>query len=213
MSRLLLALVAGLVVADAVRADIPPPPPPKGKKYADVSNEVKLDKDVSGYVFVTQVSTFPNRTNTFAKPELSATKAVAMPAGARRTYVELLAVPQDAAKEFKTDAELFDALKDNKVKGVHRIGFNNTATVADTIKDKSVKWTTTVTAVNKDGIKTKVEGEGYEPPAKKGGPGEEGEEAPTARAPRGGVWVAGVAAFAAVTLGGFWLVGRARRKV
>jgi hypothetical protein len=35
---------------------------------------------------------------------------------------------------------------------------------------------------------------------------------PTASA-RGGVWVAGLAAFAAITLGGLWLAGRSRRKM
>lgn len=216
MNKFLTALVAGLLVAGAALADIAPPPPPKGKKYVGVSNEVVLGKDVSGYVFVTQVSTFPARGQTFAKAELTATKAVAMPAAARRTFVELLAVPQDAAKEFKTDAELFDALKADKVKGVHRLAFGDSATVDDAVKEKTVKWTHTITAINpKDGIKEEVKGEGYEPPAKKGGAPdkEEEDDAPVTRAPRGGVWVAGLAAFAGVLLGGLWVAGRTRRKV
>ncbi len=203
MRQLLAALVAGLLVAGTALADIPPPPPPKGKKYVDVSNEVVLGKDVSGYVFVTHVSTFPAREDKFAKTELPAGKAVALPAGGRRTSVELLAVPQDAAKEFKTDADLFDALKGNKVKGAHRVYFASSATVADTVKDKAVKWTHTITAIDKDGVKKKIEGEGYEPPAEK-------KDKPPVLA---GSWVAGAAAALALVLGGLWVAGRSRRKV
>lgn len=220
MNRLLAALTVGLIAGVAV-ADIPPPPPPKGKKYVSVNNEVVLAKDVSGYVFVKQVTSIPARPKpTYSKLELTADKATAIPEPARRTYVTLFAVPADAAREFKTDDELFDALGAKKVKGVHGISFNSSATVSDKVKGDSVKWTTTVTAIDDKGIKTKVEGEGYEPPADKPKPGggkppEEEEEAPVASAhtPRGGVWVAGLATFAALTLGGFWLAGRARRKV
>lgn len=201
MNKLLTAFVVALLVASVATADIPPPPPPKGKKYVNVSSEVVLGKDVTGYVFVTQVNTFPGAPKpTFAKVELTAAKAVAMPPGGRRTSVNLIAVPQDAAKAFKTDDELFDALGANKVKGTHRVGFGGTATVSDTIKGDSVKWTYTVTAIDDKGMKTKVEGDGYEVPKK-------GKEP----APPGASWVAGGAAALAVTLGGLWLVGRGRR--
>lgn len=220
LSVLMLAAFAGAAVAD-----VPPPPPPKGKKYVNVSNEVLLGKDVSGYVFVKQVNTFPGGGKpASSKLELSTTKPTAIPEPARRTFVNLFAVPQDAAKEFKSDDDLFDALRTKKVKGAVSIGFYNTATVSDTVKGDTVKWTTTITAIDEKGIKTKVEGEGYEEPKKgkgpntKDGPDDEEEAAggaptPTAQAPRGGVWVAGLAAFAALTLGGFWLAGRTRRKV
>ncbi len=204
MNKFLLALAAGLLLANITTADVPPPPPPKGKKYIPVTSEVVLGKDVTGYVFVTQVSTFPARGATHAKVELAAGKAVAMPASGRRTFVELIAVPQDAAKEFKTDAELFAALGANKVKGAQRLGFSGTATVADTIKGDSVKWTHTINAIDAKGIKTKVEGEGYEVPVPKKG------KEPVA--PFGSLMVGGSVALA-VVLGGLWLVGRTRRKV
>jgi hypothetical protein len=221
-----LALLTVVVVAGAAVADVPPPPPPKGKKYVSVSAEVVLGKDVTGYVFVQQVGTGLGRPMfTHEKLELTEGKAKAMAAGGRRTYVSLFAVPQDTAKEFKTDAELFEALGANKVKSAHRIGFPGTATVSDTIKGDSVKWTYTITAIDtKTGIKTKVEGEGYEAPKdgtkkdapktgeKKDSPEDE-EDAPTTTAPRGGMWIAGLAAFAALTLGGLWIAGRGRRKV
>lgn len=225
MNRLLALLTVGALALPAL-ADIPPPPPPKGKKYVSVSAEVVLAKGVTGYTFVQQVGTGPGRPMfTHEKLELTAGKAKAMPAGGRRTYVSLYAVPQDVAKEFKTDAELFEALGANKAKGAFRLGFPGTATVSDTIKGDSVKWTYTITAIDaKTGIKTKVEGEGYEEPkggakkdgAKKDSPEDESEDeedAPTATAPRGGTWIAGLAAFAALTLGGLWIAGRGRRKV
>ncbi len=204
MNKKLTALTVALLCANVAIADVPPPPPPKGKKYISVNSEVILGKDVTGYVFVTQVSTFPARGATHAKVEFPAGKAVAMPAGGRRTFVELIAVPQDAAKEFKTDAELFTALGTNKVKGTQRLGFGGTATVADTIKGASVKWTHTITAIDAKGIKAKVEGEGYEVPVPKKG------KEPLAL---GGLWMAGGAAALAVMFGGLWVVGRKRRKV
>lgn len=220
MRKILALLMLGAFAAVAV-ADIPPPPPPKGKKYIAVSNEVVLGKDVSGYVFVQQVGMgFGDTRFSYEKLELTAAKAKAMAAGGRRTFVNLYAVPQDTAKEFATDAELFDAIGKNKAKGAHRLDFQSTATVSDTIKGESVKWTYTITGIDaKTGIKTNVEGEGYEEPKKnkKGGKDspedEDDSDAPAAAAPRGGMWIAGLAAFGALMLGGFWVAGRGRRKV
>lgn len=220
MRRVLSVLVLAAFASVAV-ADIPPPPPPKGKKYVSVSNEVVLDKDVSGYVFVKQVTSFPGMPEpSFAKLELTATKPTAIPEGGRRTFVTLFAVPEDVAKAFKTEADLFAALKTGKLKGAQKIGFSSTATVSDKVKGDSVKWTTTITAIDDKGIKKKVEGEGFEEPkpkpkdGKKDSPDDE-DDTPvaTAQAPRGGVLVAGIAATLAVMLGGFWLAGRSRRKV
>lgn len=224
MNRLLALLTVAAFAGVAV-ADIPPPPPPKGKKYVSVSSEVVLAKDVTGYVFVKQSSNGPGRpVFSYEKLDLTPGKAKAISAGGRRTFASLFAVPQDAAKEFATDADLFAAIGADKVKGAHRLSFPGTATVADTVKGDSVKWTYTITAIDpKGGIKSKGEGEGYEPPPEKkprpaDKPGkndspEDATEVPTATAPRGGTWVAGIAGFAAITLGGLWLAGRARRKV
>ncbi|AWM41541.1 hypothetical protein GobsT_74000 [Gemmata obscuriglobus] len=206
MKKLLPTLVVVLLLASAATADVPPPPPPKGKKYVSVTNEVVLGKDVTGYVFVQQVSSgFGAPQFTHEKLELTAGQAKAMAAGGRRALVSLFAVPQDAAKEFKTDAELFDALKAKKVKGAHRLDFASTATVSDQIKGNSVKWTHTVTAIDaKTGVKEKVEGEGYDEP--KANPKKEGSAVP----PKG--VAAGLAITAGVLLGGLWLAARTRRQ-
>src|SRR4051812_23627164 len=193
MNRLLALLTVAVFAGDAV-ADIPPPPPPKGKKYVSVSSEVVLAKDVTGYVFVKQTGSGPGRPMfSYEKLDLTADKARAISSGGRRTYATVIAVPQDVAKEFKADADLFAALEGNKVKGAHRLGVSGTATVSDTIKGDSVKWTYTATAVGKDGIKSKVEGEGYErPPEKKPKAADKPEQndspedEPLAVAPRGG---------------------------
>jgi hypothetical protein len=214
----LLALLTFVLVADIALADVPPPPPPKGKKYVSVNNEVLLGKDVTGYVFVQSLGGFgPGAPGlTYKKLELSTEKATEMPTIGRRTFVSLIAVPQDAAKEFKTDDDLFAAIKAKKVKGTLSIAFNGTATVSDKVKENSVKWTHTITAIDAKGIKTKVEGAGIEPPVekpKKDSP-QDDADAPTdsAQTPRGGMLIAGVAAFAAIMLGGLWFVGRTRRK-
>ena len=203
MNRLLALLTLGLF-AGAALADVPPPPPPKGKKYVNVSSELKVEKGVTGYVFVLQEGYGPGRpTFKYKRIEPTADKAVAIPGGNKYAYVSVFAVPEGAAKGFKTDDELFAALSPNKVKGAHSIGFATAAVVPDSVKGDSVKWTYTVTGVDEKGIGTKVEGEGYAPPAERPG-----------RAPqsRGGAWVAGLAAALALMLGGFWLAGRTRRK-
>jgi len=198
------AFALGLVLATAgvALADIPPPPPPKGYKYISVENELVVAKDVTGYVFVEIVSNFlPAAETTGTKLVPKDGKPLALSAVGRRSFVRVYAVPADAAKGYAKDEELFAALEKNKVKGAHAIAFTGTATVPDSIKGETVKWTTTVTAVGAKGVQKKVEGEGYgkEPKGKR----------PQAQ---GGVVVAGVLAALALALGGAWLVGRTRRK-
>lgn len=213
MTRLLAAAVVAALVAPVALADIPPPPPPKGKKYISVANQVLVAKDVTGFVFVEEVTVFlPGpQPPTYKKLELTADKPVTPTASARRTSVALLAIPKAAADEFKSEKELFDALKAKKVKDVARTYFTGTATVSDAIKGDTVKWTVTVTGVGPKGITTKTEGEGYEEKKPKSGApdGEDGAEEPVA-APRN-YWIAGAGAALALMLGGLWLVGRARR--
>ena len=172
------------------------------KKLA-TDSEAALAKDVTGYTFVTQVTEFrpaPAKPK-YAKVALAGDKAVAMPAAGRRAFVALIAVPQDAAREFKSDDDLFAALEAKKVKGAQAFGFPSTATVADSVKGDPVKWTYTITGVDEKGIRTRVEGEGADKQLEKKGKG----PAPVS------AWMAGGALALALTLGGLWLAGRARR--
>jgi hypothetical protein len=203
MTRSVLALGLLLATAGVALADIAPPPPPKGFQYISVTNQLVISKEVSGYTFVQHVTNYrPAPQHTFSKLEVKGDKGLAIPPGGRRVAVALIAVPTEVAKEFKTDQDLFDALEQRKVKGAHALTFTGTATVPDSIKGESVKWTTTVTAIDEKGIQSKVEGEGY-------GQGPK-EKRPQASA---GPVAAGVLAALALALGGAWFVGRARRKV
>lgn len=226
-----LVAVATLVAADVAVADLAPPPPPKGKKYVSVGSEVVLSKDVTGYVFVQEHGTGPGRPQfSYKKLDLNADKTAAMPTGGRRSYVRLIAVPQDAAKEFKTDNELFDALKERKVKGVHSLNFTGTTIVPVSVKGDTVNWKYTITAIDpKGGIKTKIEGEGHEPPtdtpkkkdaptkddpdSSETGPSDSFTDSFGRSIPPGGMLIAGLTTFAAILLGGLWLAGRTRRKI
>jgi hypothetical protein len=230
MSRLLATVLVAAVAGVAV-ADVPPPPPPKGKKYVSVASEVKLAKDVSGYIFVSESSNNPGRPMfSYKKLDLSTDKAVPVSDGGRRAFASVVAVPVDAAKEFKTDADLFAAVEGNKIKGTHRLDLAGSATVPDTIKGESVKWTYTITAVDAKGVKATVEGDGYVPPKAKKEPKndkeeEEGEPGAgndpefqsvandfTNGGTRPYPLAAGVAAALALVFGGLWLAGRSRRK-
>lgn len=205
MTRFLAALVMAAVAASVATADLAPPPPPKGKKYVNVTNEVQLGKDVSGWVFVAQTSTGPGRPAvTTSKLDLSEKKATAVVSGGRRNFGTLFAVPEAAAKEYKTDKELLDAVTGNKVKGVQSIRFDGTATVDEKVKGDSVTWTYTITGIDDKGIKTDVAGDGVE---KKEEKKDEKKDKPLAL-DGSGVWVGGIAAALAVTLGGLWLVRR-----
>jgi hypothetical protein len=205
MIRLAATLFAAAVVASGAKADIPPPSPPMGKKYVSVFNEVILGKDVTGYVFVVQSSFGPGRPiTTHYKLELPVGKAVEIHVDGKHGS-SLYAIPEAVAKEFKTDQELYDALERGKVPGVHSIGFGGTTTVSRLVMKNAVKWTTTITGIDANGIKTKVEGEGVEPSES---PGKNDK-----LHARG--WPC--ATFGAVSLamlfGGLWRVSRTRRKV
>lgn len=200
--RLLVALAVVAVVAGFASAD-GLAPPPKGKKFVSVTHEVLAGKDLKGYVFVQRIAEgrFGAVSFTFSKAELDEKKAMTVPVPAKYGNASLLAVPEDAAKEYKTDKELFTALEGKKVKGVQSINFSHLEAVDEKVKGDKVTWTYTVTEVDDKGIKTTVSGEGYEEPKKKS------EKKPLAFA-EPGYLIGGLAAAVAVTLGGLWLVRR-----
>ncbi len=202
MTRSLAAVVLAAVAASVATADIPPPPPPKGKKYVNVTHEVKVGKDVKGYVFVAQTTTGPGRPTTTSRKVELGEKAVTVVTGGRRNYGVLYAVPEAAAKEYKSDKELYDAVAGKKVKGVHELTFSGTDTLSDTVKGDGVTWTHTITGIDEKGIKTDVKGDGVE----KAEPEKKGEKKEAFAAP--GYLIGGAAAAVAVALGGLWLVRR-----
>jgi uncharacterized protein (TIGR03382 family) len=116
--------------------------------------------------------------------------------------VSLLAVPEEAVKEFKTDKQLFAALDAGKIQGVHHAGVGSSGTwrvKKSEVKADSITQTYTITAIDpKDGVKTTKESD--EP--KKDEP-----KNPLALA-EPGTLVGGIAAALAVTFGGLWLVRR-----
>mgnify|MGYP001806601241 CR=1 FL=1 len=194
---ILTAVAAGFASADGLA------PPPKGKKFVTVTHEVLAGKDLKGYVFVQQVAQgrFGAYSFTFSKVALDEKKAMTVSVPGARGYASLLAVPEDAAKEFKTDKELFAALEGKKVMGVQSIRFLDLEAVDEKVKESKVTWTYTVTGVDDKGIKTTVSGTGYAEPKKPG------EKEPQAFA-EPGYLIGGIAAALAVTLGGLWLVRR-----
>jgi hypothetical protein len=199
-SLFVLAVAVGVASADGLV------PPPKGKKYVSVTGEVLAGKGVKGYVFVQRTASGGGRpgtspTLTFGKVVLDEKKAWAVPAAVGKFgSVSLLAVPEDAAKEYKTDEELFDALEKKAVKGVQQLAFTSRATVDEKVKGNKVTWTWTVTGVDEKGIQATVSGDGYEDPKK---------DKPLAFS-EPGYLVGGIAAALAVTFGGLWLVRRRR---
>ncbi len=201
MTRFFAALLAASVVAGFAAADIAPPPPPKGKKYVNVTSEVKVNKDVKGYVFVAQTTTGPGRPTVKTSKLDLGEKATTVVTGGRRNYATLFAVPESAAKEFKTEKELLDAVTAKTVKGVQAIDLAGTATVSDAVKGESVTWTYAVTGVDEKGIKTDLSGDGVD--EKKGEP-----KKPLALLDQPGYLVGGIALALGITFGGLWLIRR-----
>jgi len=203
MTRFLTAAILAALAVSTASADIAPPPPPKGKKYVSVTHEVKLGKDVKGYVFVAQTTTGPGRPMVSTSKLELGEKAATLTSGGRRNSATLYAVPEAAAKEYKTDKELFDAVTGKKVKGVQTLTVYGSATVNDTVKGDTVTWTYTITGIDDKGMKTDVSGDGYEEPKKK----EEKEEKKLTFA-EPGYLIGGLAVALCLAFGGLWLVRR-----
>jgi hypothetical protein len=110
------AVLAGLLVAvHAGRADVAPP---KGQVRVPVDYVITTDMDYPDYVFVVVIGADAEWSK---RTELSKDKPLRIEAkgrGGRARLCWLAAVPADAAKGFKTDKELFQAVIDRKVPGL-----------------------------------------------------------------------------------------------
>jgi len=195
MKRLVLSLLAALVSVTLVRADLALPPP-KGKKFVAVLHSVKLDKDISGYLFFTRQLGLRN--GNFEKIELSADKAVTLSSGGK-FGLQLLAVPVAVAKNYPTEKELLAALTD-KLDGVASARFDRTALIPEKDDRKELTVEHIITGFDaKKGIQMKDNRDAPDGPKQ-----DESGFAPSGIRPV----ISGLAATAAFTLGGLWLVRR-----
>jgi hypothetical protein len=207
VQRLAAALVLGGLTGSIARADVPPPPPPKGMKYVHVIHKFASESDFPDYEFYS-VITSPGNKYTVKAVKLTRTPAVIwdltdLP---RRATLKLTAVPKDAAKKYETEQAFHAALGKGTVAGqaetkddFWRPG------LAPTSEKDTVEGVYTVTKVSaKDGIVIPVT---YKQPKLEPGC-EADQDGGVSAAPRGGVWVAGLAVAAAFLTGGLWLTRR-----
>lgn len=209
MNREFLALAAVFVVAGVAAANAGPP----RTKVMPVEHTITTEKEYPDYNFylvdekVVAVK-FDPRNPIELKPK----------AGEKYAYT-LVALPKDTAKAFSTENELHRALlKERKLDGraQTQIRFGSSFNAYQTDRrDKLVQEHKVEKISAKDGIvlKTATVEAKKDEPKKDGEKKDSPEDEPLAAAPRGGTWVAGLAATLAVTFGGLWLVGRSRRKV
>jgi hypothetical protein len=227
MSRLLLAAAIGLIVAASVQADIGPP---KGKKRVALDHKITTEKEFPDYVFYTVLGGGGKTGG--KKDSVAGAEGVTLVKFDPKTPIEikaagrgggigrqgsLCAVPKDAAKKYDNEKEFLAAIRSGKVEGQVRAkaNFGTTIDIAESDPRTSIEMEYKVEKVDKDGIVGKfVTDDKKEPekkdPGKKDGP-EDDEDSPVASAPKGGMWIAGVAATLGLVLSGFWLAGRNRR--
>lgn len=196
-----LAIVFALASAGVARADVIFPPP-AGKKFVAVEHKFVTDKDYPEFAFFTIIGDKATPVEfTTKKPVVIAAKDI--PRRAER--VALVAVPKDAAKDFKSEDAFLKAVAKEKVAGLvaTKGNFWPQATVSEKVAEDSIVSEHKVEKIDaKDGIVV---------PAPKKECGETGADdaEPAAVAPVGGrLWVAGLAGFAAFASAGLWLTRR-----
>jgi hypothetical protein len=223
MKQILAVLGAVVLVAGAARADIAPP---KGQKRVALDHKITTEKEFPDYRFYTVIGGGGKGGGPKGNPEATARgvtevkfdpktpieiKAAGRGAGIGRQGA-LVAVPKDARKNYESDEEYLAAIRLGKVEGAFRAKTNFDAIT--TVKDDDARTTVVmewkVEKLDKDGFVLKFPDRGAPGTAPKDGKeGPEEEEA--AYAPRGGAWVAGLAATLGLVFAGLWLVGRGRR--
>lgn len=210
MSQRLAALILAVCVVGIARADVPPPP---GFVRVVTDHKIVTAKDYPDYKFFT-VMQGPGKTGAdgIAEVKLNTKTPVVIAGKGRRPFnpITLVAVPGDAAKNYKDETQFFEAIRAGKVDGLLRANasFSPVTTVKGGDPGKTMVVEHTLEKIDAKG--------GLELVRKKDGAvggSEEPESAGAAAStPRGGVWIAGIAAAMALTFGGLWLTGRGRRK-
>jgi hypothetical protein len=218
MFRLLLTLGIGLLLATAAFADLKPP---MGLKNVPIDHKFTTEKEYPDYLFFT-ISGGKGPRAKLTEVKLDPKTPANFP-GAGRTGIgrlgTLVAVPKESMKKYNSEKEFHDAIKDQKVEGMlaTTARLDSQTTIKDTDKRTVIVREHSIEKIDaKAGIVIKTKPDEALPAkdAPKKEPQEEEEETAgvTAYTPQGGVWIAGLAAALALTLGGFWLVGRGRRK-
>jgi hypothetical protein len=202
------ALAAGLVVADV--------PPPAGFKRVQVDHKITTDKDLPDYEFFTLIG--KDRVSAVKLDSKTSVEILAKDRGGRFFGCTFVAVPKESGKNYASEKEYFAAIAASKVEGLVKAKqtFGTQMQVKDSDpRDKTVTEYK-LDKVDKDGIVLVVKKDepNKDAPKKDGGKDAPDDgDAPVATVPHGGTLVAGLAACAAVLLGGFWVVGRIRHKV
>lgn len=220
MNRLLATIVA-LIVAGTALADIAPPIP-KGLKRVPLSHKITTEAGFPDYsLFVVEKAFVTGKSSLTARPVTLDAKTplvLVTSAGASvsKSY-ELVAVPKEAGKNYGTEKEFYAAVADGKVAGLVKAKTVIQGGASTNIKEgdprKEVVAEYKIEKIDpKDGIvfaKEKADPNVPPPP----GCDTEDEVTPTAFAPKGGTWVAGLAGALAVVFGGLWVARRGRREL
>jgi hypothetical protein len=215
--------------AVTVSADVPPP---KGSKRVTLDWKITTEQEFPDYTFYTAVggARKGKKDDGVTMVKLDPKTPAEIKGAGRSPGIgrqgSLYAVPKGAETKYDNDNDFYTALRAGKVEGAVRAKANLDAitVIKDTDPRTTVVWEYKVEKVDKDGITGKIITEEKKDadkketdkkdtekkdPAKKDSPDD--EDAAVASAPKGSVWIAGLAATLALVFAGFWLAGRQRR--
>jgi len=223
----LIATAAVLLAVPSVHADIPVPIP-KGFKEVPFKYRIATEQDFSDYSFYTvEVSELPAAsTRTAAPVKLDPKNPLSLTPTSHASFskrYELFAIPKDAGKKYASEKELLKAIVGWSVPGQVRaktiFAGESTTQIKESDPRKEVVAEHKIEKIDpKLGIV--LTSPKSATPAK-GEPGKIGSEecddpdepAPIAYTPKGGTWVAGLAAACAFVFGGLWIARRGRREL
>jgi hypothetical protein len=215
MNRFLAAVVVGLFVPAAGRADLLPP----GTKNIPIEYKIETDKEYLDWVFfvvrgsggVQKVTLDPKTPVVIPGSGGVGNGPVPQPGEKQRIIPyrasALAAIPKDAVKKYATEKDLHAAVEDGKVEGMVRVKdyFSDHENAKATDPRKSITRRYKVTKIDAKG------GVMLEPIKADDQPGKEEEEAASAARPTYTLVAAGLAVAGAIGFAGLWLVGRSRR--
>jgi hypothetical protein len=205
MKRLLGVVAVAILVAGAARADVAPP---KGLKRVVLDNKITTEKEYPEVAFF--LLSGGDKVEPVKLDPKNPLVIEGAGRGGRYRFVQIFAVPKDAAKNYDSEKAFHEAIAKGKVEGQvkSKTGFGTLTTVKDTDPRKSVVEEYKLEKIDpKEGLVITAVAK-KDPTATPPKDGEE-EEA-TAYTPRGAAWVAGLAATLGLVLTGLWVVRRNR---